>query len=105
MIKKFTLVAMAFAALVSANSMASAQPGLANLGNVAPTVTEQAGGIVKVGFRRRGIHFRFRHRHHWRRHWRPHYAHYGRGCYRYLRRYHRTGNYYWKKKFHWCRYY
>ena len=100
MIKKIALTAFAFAALVSASSIASAQPGLANLANVAPAATEQAGsGVVKVGFRRRGFHFRFR------RHWRPHYAHYGKGCYRYLRRYHRTGNYYWKKKFNWCRYY
>ncbi len=102
MIKKTALTAIAFAALISTSSIASAQPGLANLANVAPAATEQAAGVVKVGFRR-GARFRFRFHH--RRHWRSHYAYYGKGCYRYLRRYHRTGNYYWKKKFNWCRYY
>ena len=100
MFKTTALTAIAFAALISTSSIASAQPGLANLANVAPAATEQAGGLVKVGFRRRGFHFRFRHG----RHWRSHYAYYGKSCHWYLRRYHRTGNYYWKKKFLWCRY-
>ena len=98
MFKKITFAAFAIAAIATSTQMASAQPGIANIANPTAAASGAASGIIKVG--RRGARLGWRHR----RHWRHHYVYHGPSCYWFLRKYHRTGNPYWKRKFYICKY-
>lgn len=102
--KTIAMIAAVFIAICGLTTTASA--GMTGIAPVAAVKSALAADVIKVGGKHRGRRHGRRHgRHHFRHHrWRHRYAYVGPSCHWLWDRYRWTGKYYWKKRYHACKY-